>query len=351
MPLSVGVVVPPLPTHFCGAAQLAEEQGFDYILAPDTQNIAGDPWGQLNLAASATSSIRVGTGVTNLVTRDPAVTAAAAAALQIQSGGRFVLGIGRGDSSVGLIGHKPATVDSMRRGIGELRDYFAGRDVSVRGRQARLTWLSDYAFRPPPIDVAASGERMIRLAADMADRISLAVGANTERLAWAIALVQDQLRRNGRCREEISVGAFLNVVADPDPVAAVEQAKVGTSIVAHFSAYRDRAGDARMPTEYSRVVHRLDATYDLEQHAQEDARQVDAIDTPFVDWFAIAGTPQYCTDRLTELVGLGLDHLYVIPGAPEGPLPWGARLVGAQGVLCEQVLPRLRSRLDRPIDV
>ena len=52
--------------------------------------------------------------VTNPVTREPAVTARAYATLQDISGGRMVMGIGRGDSAVRVMGRKPTPIARVR---------------------------------------------------------------------------------------------------------------------------------------------------------------------------------------------------------------------------------------------
>src|SRR6185503_14677157 len=101
-----------IPGRPAETARYAEELGFATALFPDSQNLAPEVWGQLMLAAAATSKLRLGPGVTNSVTRDAAVTASAALALQAQSDGRAVLGIGRGDSAVQRIG---ARVDPVAR--------------------------------------------------------------------------------------------------------------------------------------------------------------------------------------------------------------------------------------------
>src|SRR5262245_48311994 len=102
--MDVGVLLPPFPKRAAQTARLVEELGFASLLMPDSQNLAPEVWGQLMLAAAATSRIRLGPGVSNSVTRDAAVTASAALALQVESDGRAVLGIGRGDSAVQRIG-------------------------------------------------------------------------------------------------------------------------------------------------------------------------------------------------------------------------------------------------------
>ena len=70
-----------------GLARLAEESGFDGLLLADSQNLVGDPFVELGVAAGVTHRIGLGTGIVNLVTRHPAVVAAAIASVQVESGG------------------------------------------------------------------------------------------------------------------------------------------------------------------------------------------------------------------------------------------------------------------------
>ena len=104
--MEIGILAIPWPRRSAETARLLETLGFDTVLFADSQNLAPEVWGQLMLAAQATSRVRLGPGVTNSVTRDVAVTASAALALQAESGGRALLGIGRGDSSVQRIGRR-----------------------------------------------------------------------------------------------------------------------------------------------------------------------------------------------------------------------------------------------------
>ena len=108
-----GLIVEPSATYTAPLAKRIEAMGFGYFLAPDTQNLCADPYGQLNLAAVATTTLRIGTGVTNPITRDSAVTAGALATMQVESGGRVICGIGRGDSSAAHIGKKQASGKQM----------------------------------------------------------------------------------------------------------------------------------------------------------------------------------------------------------------------------------------------
>ena len=109
-----GLVMEPSPGYTARLAGEIEALGFDILLCPDTQNLSPDPYGQLSLAAAATTRLKLATGVTNPYTRDPAVTAGAFATLHLESGGRAICGIGRGDSSAAHIGRRNAKTDELR---------------------------------------------------------------------------------------------------------------------------------------------------------------------------------------------------------------------------------------------
>src|SRR5271167_2207102 len=92
------------PRGSARTAKQLEEAGWDGFLVVDSQNLSGDPYVALAMAAAATSRIGLGTGVTNCVTRHAAATACAIASVDRLSDGRAVLGIGRGDSALAHLG-------------------------------------------------------------------------------------------------------------------------------------------------------------------------------------------------------------------------------------------------------
>src|SRR3954462_14981312 len=91
-------------------AERAEAAGYDGLTFTDSQNLVGDPFVAVALAAAATERLRFATGVTNAYTRHPAAHANGAAPVQETSAGRFALGIGRGDTALFHLGRKPMTV-------------------------------------------------------------------------------------------------------------------------------------------------------------------------------------------------------------------------------------------------
>ena len=73
----------------------AEANGFTYGWLFDSHVLWREPYVLLTLMAQATTSMRLGTCVTNPATREPSVTASSLAVLDELSGGRMDLGIGR----------------------------------------------------------------------------------------------------------------------------------------------------------------------------------------------------------------------------------------------------------------
>ena len=111
--LELFTVAAPLTTTIAANAERAEAAGWHGLSVVDSQNLAGDAWVALSIAAAHTEGLQLATGVTNPITRHPVVTASAAASVQAQSGGRVTLGIGRGDSSLAHIGRAPASVATL----------------------------------------------------------------------------------------------------------------------------------------------------------------------------------------------------------------------------------------------
>src|SRR5499426_2455879 len=153
--MDVGLLMIPGPRRMEAVARMVEDLGFASLVIPDSQNLAPEVWGQLMLAARATSRIRLGPGVTNSVTRDPAVTASAALSLQVESDGRAVLGIGRGDSSVQRIGKTQDPVARFARYVEALQAYLRGDAVDRDGFASRLEWFPHAKVAQVPVEVAA----------------------------------------------------------------------------------------------------------------------------------------------------------------------------------------------------
>src|SRR3954451_15204172 len=142
-------------------AQRAEDAGWDGLTFTDSQNLVGDPFVGVALAAAATENLRFATGVANAHTRHPAALANVAATVQETSGGRFVLGIGRGDTALFHLGVEPMPVARFETLVSDLQHYLAGETIDVDGRPSRLQFLARCREPKVPLDVAASDPRVL----------------------------------------------------------------------------------------------------------------------------------------------------------------------------------------------
>lgn len=312
--MEIGVILPPLPRRAAYVARMIEEMGFAALLFPDSQNLAPEVWSELTLAANATTTLRLGPGVSNSVTRDAAVTACAALTLQVESDGRAVLGMGRGDSSVQRIGKREDPVARFESYLGAVQRYLRGDAVDRDGFASRLEWLPHAKVPKVPLVVAATGRHVIEVAARCADGICLAVGADPTHLAAALEHARTAARVAGRDPGTLRTGAFVNCVIHSDPQVARDALRGTVATFARFSAFRG-SDLQRLPEPLQRAAQYLRAHYDMREHTRADARHTAGIGDEFVDWFAIAGPAEVALPRFRQLAALGLDFCYVVPGS------------------------------------
>jgi 5,10-methylenetetrahydromethanopterin reductase len=319
-------------------AESAERAGWDGVTFTDSQNLVGDPFVAVALAARATERLRFATGVSNLFTRHPAVLANVAVTVQEESGGRFTLGVGRGDTALFHLGRKPMLVAAFGTRLAEVQAYLAGEDVDLDGHPSRLRWLDRTRQPKVPLDVASSGPLVIELAARTAERVTFAVGADPERLGWALDLARTVAAAAGRDPEAMSFGAYVNVGCHPDPDTARGLIAGGVAAFAHFSAMPGSTGAGLAEADRA-VVAEVGRRYDSYQHLRNRAGHTEALPPDFVDRFAIVGPPDRCVERLTGLAGLGLER-FVVTGTTFGADRDDARL--AARLVTDEVLPALR---------
>lgn len=305
------------------AAVRAEAGGWDGMYVVDSQNLSGDPFVALALAARETTRLRLGTGVSNPATRHPAAAAAGIGSVHVASGGRAVFGVGRGDSALAHLGLAPAPLDDLERFVRLTRSYLRGDSVSFddlhpyerdgaraidvmgladRPADSRVHWLPGN-LAPVEVEVAATGPRALQVAGRSADRVLLAVGADPQRVEWAA--------QHARAAGATKLAAFLNVVAHDDLQTARSLGAGGLATFARFSAMD---GTVRTPIDDAsrQVLQQVHGSYDMHQHTRAGSPQAGKLTAAFVDRFGIIGPPQHCIDRLIELIDLGIDRFIVV---------------------------------------
>src|SRR5439155_9434258 len=337
--MEIGVLMVPQARRTADSARRVEQLGFDTVLFPDSQNLAPEVWGQLMLAAKSTTRVKLGPGVSNSVTRDPAVTASAALALQVESEGRALLGIGRGDSAVQRIGKREDPVAGFERYLTTVQAYLRGEAVDRHGFASRLEWLERVQAPKVPVVVAATGPRVVEAAARRADAVCLAVGCDPGHVGAKLAHAREAARAAGRAAGSVRFGAFVTCVVHDDVRAARSAVRGSAASFARFSAFRG-SDLSRLPEPLLSAARYLREHYDMRAHTRTDAAHAAGLSDEFVDWFAIAAPPAEATLRLRKLAALGLDFVWIIPGSTGIPREVAAASLAS---LARDVAPALRA--------
>ncbi len=329
----------PIADRMEAVAERVESQGWDGMVLTDSQNLAADVYVALALAARATERIGLGTGVTNPVTRHPAATAAAIHTVQEISGGRAILGIGRGDSSLFHLGREPVPVRDLEDYLGELQGFLAGKDVDQDGHQSRMRWIERSQWPKVPVDVAATGPRVIALAGRLAERVTFAVGADPERLRLGIEKARKARSRAGLDPDDLSFGAYVNAAPHPDRSAARDLIRGGVGAFAHFSGMAGRSYE-NVRAEDQAVFENLHRDYDRANHTLARARHAQTLDDAFLDRFAAIGTVAEVRSRFEEMAAAGIER-FVVTGASLDADREAGRL--SSRLFLEEVLPAVRA--------
>ena len=305
----------------------ADAGGIDCAWVIDSQLIMKDVYVVLALAAGATRRLKLGTGVTNPITRHLTVTANAAATLREVSDGRFLLGLGAGDSAVYPLGHRPATLQACRQAIEILRALLDGKEAELEGRRLRLAT----AAGPVPIFLAVSQPRMLRLAGQVADGAIVLGIAEPEFTRHQIAIVREGAAAAARPPGEPFVDLWVTVSVSDDRAAALNDVRSWASTQARWIARWKTVPGVLQP--FAGEIAAAAAAYDFGEHLSLRAGHRHSVSDGFTEAVAIAGQREECVARLRALAATGVDRITVT-------LLSGGRKERLR-VLCEEVFPRV----------
>ncbi|MFQ5661121.1 MAG: LLM class flavin-dependent oxidoreductase [Gammaproteobacteria bacterium] len=314
MPVSFHVgILPNRPlTEFVDWIAQADASGFGGVWVADSQSIFRDAFMALTLFADRTRQMELATGVTNVITRHPAVLAHSLATLDELSGGRAILGIGVGESAVYNIGKKPARLKRMEEVIGVIRTLMAGETAHFDGQDIEVSWPP----RQVPVVMACTGPKSLQLAGSIADGVLFQVGADPALVRYAKKNIEIGAGRAGRDVAGIKLYQRLACAVSRDREQVREEARGYASVAAGtvYSAIPERD----MPEELWADLRLMKEQYDYQQHGSMEAKQADLITDRILDAIAIAGTPEEAVPRFKQLVDLGVEN-FVLPIATRKP--------------------------------
>jgi 5,10-methylenetetrahydromethanopterin reductase len=312
--LRFGLRIPPCADARAVArcAADAERAGFDIAWLPDSQFLWRDVWASMALAAAETERIVLGTCVTNLETRHPSVTAAAAVTLEEVAPGRTILGVGTGDSSIKTLGLRPTRLAAMREGVQLIRRLTVGEVLDFEGREMRLHASLD---RPPPVYLAANGPKALALAGEIADGVITVAGIQPELVGRLRRQVAVGAERAGRSLDEIDicVGTFCHVTDDEREAARiVKPYVVAMAQVGGRETLRSIGIDIDPPAVVGGIYPDMSHAEDWDAAADAAEQWVsDELALRYADAFCLVGSADHCRERLARAAEAGATNIYV----------------------------------------
>jgi alkanesulfonate monooxygenase SsuD/methylene tetrahydromethanopterin reductase-like flavin-dependent oxidoreductase (luciferase family) len=296
--LSLGVhAAAASPRDVIGVAQALERNGWHGISIGDSTL---DSFAILAAVAATTETLNLRNGVA-LLGRTPVQTVFAAATVDQLAPGRYRMGIGSGSREKTEGWHD----FDYSRIVGRFKDFVVafraawqtepGHPVDYAGpfyRFSRFAAIRPQATPILPIDMAANGPQMLRLAGSLADGVmfnDLHTGGYLREVA--IPEVLEGERRAGRpAGSARRIGGF-SVSIGADRASAVARARSG--VVSYLSISHNR----QVLDHYGRD--------DVRQAIEEalsggPAAVAKAIPDDVVELFAICGTPDVIRERLAE---------------------------------------------------
>lgn len=164
-------------------ARRVESLGYDTLVMPDHFGARLSPAPALVLAAEATTRLRVGSFVYDNDFRHPAMLAQEVASIDLLTDGRFDFGLGAGwlkseyDAAGIPFDAGRMRVERMREALHIIKQLLSGAPITHEGRYFRLNELvgapRSVQQPHPPIVIGGGGRRLLSLAAEEANVISI----------------------------------------------------------------------------------------------------------------------------------------------------------------------------------
>lgn len=265
-----------------GAAHAAERLGFEAIFTSDhylsvirhrdRDRGSFDAWTMLSALAASTETIRIGTMVSPVTFRLPAVLAKAAVTVDRVSGGRVEIGMGAGWWEDEHRAHgfpfpdTPTRFDMLEEQLEIVHGLLVEERFSFQGRHYRLDAVP---FAPkgvqephPPIVVGGNGgPRVAALVSRWADEFNT-VGPSPEQARERFRRVRDRLDADGRAQDSLTTSVMTWCYVgetERDAMRVIEKARERAMRVARFEDELDELRAHCVVGSVDQAVERLNA--------------------------------------------------------------------------------------------
>ncbi len=277
-------------------------------------------------AAAVSESITIHCGVTNNNTRHPLVTAGFAYTMQSLSGGRFVLGIGRGIPVLQrYMGVPRITTAEMEDFAGIMRRLFRGEVVANHdgpaGRFPALL-LDPTLDEHLPMSIGAFGNNTLRLAGRCFDEVILHTFFTDETVTRCVETVKSAAERAGRDPDDVRVWSCLATISDEVPYEKRLMKSVGR-LASYLQGYGDLL--VRVNRWDPAVLERFRADAVVTEHRRTaldhtgTTEVLEHVATLIPDeWLApsATGSPAQCAAAVRHQLDLGCDGVIMHGATP-----------------------------------
>ncbi len=261
-------------------------------------------WPIVTIIASSTRRVKVGPDVTHPYVRHPAITANNIAAIDELTGGRAVLGIGRGSFFEYLGIDTNTGPHAVREMVLLVRKLLSGDSEPFEGKVFRADERAVFRWKPPrkdiPIFIGAFGPKMLAVAGEVADEVRPPGMGNPAVLQAVAQAVREGERAAGRAPGSVKLGAEVWTCLSEDKYTAWRMA---SRLVAQFVPYL-----GHLPTLAGLDPTELDEVRSLAAKGQiEEAAS--RISEATVDAFCIWGPAKRAIAWLERIVSMQLSSV------------------------------------------
>jgi probable F420-dependent oxidoreductase len=298
-------------------ATQAEAAGFDYGWLFDSHVLWRDPYPLLTLMAGVTTTMRLGTCVTNPGTREPSVTASVLATLDEISGGRMDLGIGRGDSARRVLGKPPITMANTEEAIRVIRTLVAGDAIDYEGTELHFPWTTGWTL---PVWVAGYGPMALAMTGRVADGVILQL-ADPDLIRWFAGQVREAAVAVGRDPASIKVQAAAPAHIGPRELGRERTRWFPALVSNHVVDLVSKVPRDQLPESLTGYIAEREG-YDYHHHAEVGSSNAAFVGDEVTDRFCVLGEVDEHIAKLRELQDAGVDqfNIYLMNGDEEAQL-------------------------------
>lgn len=297
--------------------RLADRKGFDSIWVCETR-LVRDAISVLGAFAPVTSKVKLASGVINIWTRVPSLTAMTFATLDEISRGRAILGVGAYWDPLawkqGIKRRKP--LKAMREWVGIVRRLFNLERVTFEGEIMKVRDLRlDLGFGRPrepihvPIYIGATGLKMMELSGEIADGVLLNAFTSVQYLKTSLEHIGLGARKAGRKMKEIDLPQLIGVAMSEDTEKAKDEARY---LVTLYLGQQPHIGIASgIEEDLIKEINAALGGWPPRKNGPQAAMKL--VDDKVVDMLTVAGTPEECRKGVSEYVKGGASYPVILP--------------------------------------